>query len=258
MYKIVFFDVDGTLITSEHKISAQTMQAISKLKENGIQVAISTGRAPYDAVEFADQIVADYMICMNGAIVLDRNRVIYHNPIDLNDIQEVTKIAINHRHALFYCGLDKILSAVPEGHSKTGGFSYELFEFPSFQPDYYKSNPVYQMQLFCSNQEMYLYNDLKNRLKIYRWNVQGNGSDVVRMDTNKSNGVKQLLNHLKMDKSYSVAFGDGENDLEMIEYAGFGVAMANAVNPLKEKADFVTKSNNENGIAHALRYLKLI
>src|SRR5699024_9614349 len=126
---------------------------------------------------------------------------------------------------------------------------------PSVEPDIWQKEDIYQAYLYCEEAEQKKYEELHPHLKFTRW--FSHTVDVNDRFMNKSVGIERMLNHLDIAPEASIAFGDNQNDLEMLSYVGMGVAMGNAIDATKSKADFITKPLHEDGIFYALEQLKV-
>lgn len=127
---------------------------------------------------------------------------------------------------------------------------------PSVQPDIWQKEDIYQVYLYCKEDEQQQYEQHHPHLKFTRWYPYT--VDVNDRFMNKSVGIERVLHHLNIAPEQSIAFGDNMNDLEMLSYVGMGVAMGNAIEDTKNAADFVTKPIHEDGISYALEKLKVI
>ena len=115
---------------------------------------------------------------------------------------------------------------------------------------------VYQCNLFIEDYQINEFKELENELNFIH--LLDYGYDVLAKDESKTKGIEKLINYLKIDKEECIAFGDGNNDVGMIEYVGLGIAMGNGVSQIKQKADYVTSSIDEEGIYNALKHFNLI
>ncbi|MOA02980.1 putative bifunctional phosphatase/peptidyl-prolyl cis-trans isomerase [compost metagenome] len=123
-------------------------------------------------------------------------------------------------------------------------------DLPGYNPDFWKTDSIYQVFLHCENQDEHLYDDLHTELKLIRWHPQA--IDVLPAGGSKAQGIEALLEVLGLTAADAVAFGDGLNDKEMLETVGFGVAMGNSHPELLPFADYVTTHVDEQGIRNGL------
>ncbi len=251
--KIIFFDIDDTLsrngIIAEH--NKATLEALAK---TDIKLVISTGRSkailPADILALLDDDILDAIICMNGQYSFDKSGMISHYP--LKDEQTDTIVQLCQKSELIY----KFDSAT---HIVWSNENERLREYNAktpnsiVDPDYYKSNTVYQCSVFFNNKEdeMQEVDFAKYDLKLVHWH--NTGADILPAEASKARGIKDMCAHYAIDVSNSMAFGDGMNDLEMFDLVGFAVAMGDAQPALIARADFVTGTIEEYGIQAVLK-----
>ncbi|MGV3487502.1 MAG: Cof-type HAD-IIB family hydrolase [Tuberibacillus sp.] len=253
--KLIFFDIDGTLLDFDKKIPDSTKDAIQRLKDNGHDIAIATGRAPFLVHEVCEALDIHSYVSFNGQFVVYEDKVIYENPIAASTLEAIQKVAVQNGHPLVFMG-EQTMKANVENHpyiEKAMGSLH--LSHPECRPSYFKETPIYQALLYCREGEETAYSLFKE-IRLVRWHEVS--MDIVPSNGSKAEGIKKLLSYLDYKQEDVVAFGDGLNDLEMIRYAGTGVAMGNAEEELKEIADFVSKPVDHDGIDYAVRKLQLV
>lgn len=257
MTKIVFFDIDGTLIElGKKEMRPKVVEAINKLQENGIMVFAATGRPPYIVPKF-DGVEFDGMLTFNGQLCIYQDKIIHQNPLDKEEALKIIENAKSINKACmaanatrmganFYDkALDEyMLIADPNGAKVVDDFNELVSEEP------------YQMMISVDKeQEKIVMKDL-NHISATRWHP---GSiDVIPSHGGKGIGIKKILEHFGFDVSESMAFGDGGNDIDMLETVGVGIAMGNAFDEVKKIADYITKDVSEDGVYWALKEFNLI
>lgn len=259
--KIVFFDVDGTLYSPLFKnVSEKTIKALKELKNNGVKICIATGRPKdffdkliplFDGVEF------DYYITSNGQAIFNENHEItYKNYLHPDDVKAIIKKANELDLCIGLVGEDYTLAS-KENDLLKASFEYLQVVNPQYciiDEDFNK--PV--DNLICYEKLEYA----KYFLPVIKHSVITHWTDTVFdfVPDNgvKVNGIKKVLNHLKLKPSQAMAFGDGQNDLDMLTYVGFGVAMKNASLNVQEAADYVCDHINDDGVYQALSLFKMI
>jgi HAD superfamily hydrolase (TIGR01484 family) len=115
MKKIVFFDIDGTLLDNDKKLPESTKEAIWKLKESGVFVAIATGRAPFMFKELREELEIDSFVSFNGQYVVFENKVIYKNPLDPTELENLINYSASHKHPLVFLNEKEMTSNI-ENH----------------------------------------------------------------------------------------------------------------------------------------------
>ncbi|SFB86376.1 hypothetical protein SAMN04488102_101166 [Alkalibacterium subtropicum] len=254
--KLFIFDIDGTVLDNSKSIPLETKQAIKELSESH-EVAIATGRNRTMAREVIEELgISSYIVC-NGAAAYYKDEAIYTNFLNEEDLDKLIDIADEHDHQLVYETIDDLRrrNEVP-GKRMKNGMTFVGFDVPAYDRTFYKKNPLVQCLLFIAEEEMAIYADQFRHFRFVRWYKEG--IDVLPADGSKYLTIKILANHMGINLNDVIAFGDGMNDIEMIRHAGTGIAMGNAEKEVKDVADRVTESNENNGIANALRKLNYI
>lgn len=255
--KIVFFDIDGTIYNKEKKVPPSTVQAIQKLKENNVFVAIATGRAPFMYDDLRKQLNIDYCISFNGSYIVHNEEVIYKRPLSTEDISNLEKFASSHNHPMIFLDEnDHYTNCKNHRHIQISIKEDLKLHYPHYDPYYFQENDIYQALIFCLPNEESIYQEQFPQFGYVRWHRYS--IDVLPPGGSKASGIEVVLQKLNIDRKNSFAFGDGLNDLEMLQYVGVGVAMGNGHEKVKACADLVTKSVDDEGIEYALKELELI
>jgi Cof subfamily protein (haloacid dehalogenase superfamily) len=256
MRKIVFFDIDGTLLDHEKNLPQKTKEAIFRLRENGVFVAIATGRAPFMFEHLREELKVDSYVCFNGQYVVFENEMIYKNSLNNNELERLYLDSKNNGHPLVFLS-DKTMKASVEHHYYIEESLATLkFNHPEYDPGFYKNRDILQSLLFVDTNDERLYIDNYPDLNFVRWHPYS--VDVLPKGGSKAEGIKKMIERLGFAIEDVFAFGDGLNDLEMLQTVGTGIAMGNAVNELKQHAAFITKDVDQDGIWHGLKNLQLI
>ncbi|MFE6166336.1 Cof-type HAD-IIB family hydrolase [Viridibacillus arvi] len=258
---LIVLDLDGTLLTDEKVISEKTKRTLLQAKEAGHQVMIATGR-PYRASKIYYQELGLHtpIVNFNGAFVHHPTNTSWqtiHSPIDLSVVKDVVE-SINHYEIenLIAEVMDdvyvqyhdqKILDILTMGEPKVT---------TGILRDYLKDNPTSLLiQASTSNVPLirqHLADTKAELIDHRRWGDPWEVIEIVRRGMHKAVGLSHVAKDLQIPRERIIAFGDEDNDLEMIEYAGLGVAMGNGIGQLKNIADEITQTNNEDGIANLL------
>ena len=258
MYKIVFLDIDGTLVNHEKKVSEGTKQAIHQLKQNGIEVSIATGRPPYHFTSIAAEIGVDSFVSLNGAYACYQGKYIPQDSHIPNEhLEKLIKLSNDKGHPLAFSNHQKTVSNHKDHPEIIRSFEDLKLDYaPEYQPQFWKEEVIYQAMVYCREDEESYYQEMIPELTFTRWHPLS--MDVMSAHVSKAAGIKAMLKHLGLSHEEAVAFGDGLNDKEMLTFVGMGIAMGNAHSEIKPYANMVTKSNEEDGIVHALLELGLI
>lgn len=256
---IIFFDIDGTLLTEEERVLPEsTKRAVLQLKELGHEVAIATGRAAFLFEDLREELGIDTYICYNGSYVVLRGEVIYTNPLDPKALENLTDFALENQDPIVYMNDKKMSTNVPTDHPyiQESIASLRVNAYPDQEKDFNKLNHIYQALLFNTDGEEIIYQEAFPDFEFVRWHPKS--SDVLPKGGSKAVGIKKLLDYLDFPKERQYAFGDGLNDIEMLSMIQNSVAMGNAQPEVKEVAAYVTKDSDDNGILHGLQMVGLL
>ncbi|GHI01398.1 Cof-type HAD-IIB family hydrolase [Neobacillus kokaensis] len=256
MKKIVFFDIDGTLLDHQKNLPDSTKKAIRKLKENGIFTAIATGRAPFMFEGLREELDIDSFVSFNGQYVVFENEVIYENPISPLELERFSREADLKNHPLIFMDEKTMKSSVRHHPYIEKSLATLGFPHPEEDSAFFHNKKIYQALLFCKENEEREYFYGYDKFHYIRWHPFS--VDVLPRGGSKAEGIKKLIERLGFALKDVYAFGDGLNDLEMLKAVGFGVAMGNGVSQAKEIADFITTDVSEDGIWNGLKELELI
>lgn len=255
-YRIIFFDVDGTITNNKDgSIPHSTIRAIRTLINKGVKVVAATGR-PLSMCGELQELGIQTFITANGGYVKHNQEIIHKVPMDKGIIQQVMEFAKLENNGLsFYTekfsmnGITEkeILSALKE--------TLSLSEYPEIN-ELIHNEEVFLLCLFANDEAVEKYKLKFPYLTFKRWHPYV--LNVLQEDISKSLAIMKTLDFFGIDRSEAIAFGDGENDIDMLELVGLGIAMGNGNQKLKNVADFVTKPSSEDGIDYALRKYGII
>ena len=249
--KIIFFDIDDTLRTSKTGFIPSTIPTVfQQLREKGILTGIATGRGIFGVVPEIQELKPDFFVTLNGAYIEDKKgHVIYSNKIAKDKVEEY--IAWTKEVGIDY-GL--VGSHAAKLSRRTEMISQAIDPiYPNLEvdPDFYRKEDIYQMWTFeDQGDDLTLPESLASTLRMVRWHEYS--SDVVPISGSKAAGVAKVVDQLGLKPENVMVFGDGLNDLELFDYAGISIAMGISHEKIKEKADYITKTLEEDGIFDAL------
>lgn len=235
--KIVFFDIDGTLVDLDKKLPDSTKQAVKELQDNGTHVAIATGRGPLMTEHILKELNIDCYACYNGSICIHDGEMVYSNPISVELCEKVTRFANTNGHSVVYMGSFDYFSS-KEDSSINECFNELYSPLPVVDPEFYKSNPVYQMLVFYTEKDDTKYSEEITDLELVRWHKYS--VDLLPKGGSKAFGIRQMVERMGYKLNDVYAFGDGLNDLQMLTDVGTGICMGNGHPLVKEAADYVT------------------
>lgn len=254
--KYIFLDLDGTLIDHEtNDIPASTIEAIKKAQEEGHELFICTGRIPALFKGVEKRLGIDNYVAANGKLVMLHGEILRNQYMTDKYVDEFVKYVYSQNIDVAFESFD---AYVLNSHfSEITNQFLDTFhlEVSDVVNNYHKKNKIYQMNLMYTDD----FTHLKDKFPHFHFSQANQyGLDVVEGDGMKEEGVKAVIEKMQVDIKDTIAIGDGYNDISMIEYVNVGVAMGNANDQLKEKADFVTDDVTNDGIYNAFLKLGLI
>lgn len=249
--KIIFFDIDDTLRNSKTGFIPSTIPtAFKQLRDKGILTGIATGRGIFGVVPEIKALKPDFFVTLNGAYIEDKKgNVIYSNKIAKDKVEEyitwTKEVGIDYglvgSHAAKLSRRTEMISQAID----------PIYPDLEVDPDFYQKEDIYQMWTFEDQGDALVLPDtLASTLRMVRWHEHS--SDVVPISGSKAAGVAKVVDQLGLKPENVMVFGDGLNDLELFDYAGISVAMGVSHEKIKEKADYITKTLEEDGIFNAL------
>lgn len=267
-YSIIALDLDGTLTNSEKNITPRTFDALMKAQREGVRLMLASGRPTFGISALANQLqLADYggyVLSYNGGRIIDwcEKTVIFSQVVDQKLVPILYDFAEKAQLPIVTYLPEAILASKNEGEylaeeARINGmpivvaqnFVEEAMQIAGGSTKFLiPGEPELLIQL-----ESEMKAALSEQMEVFR--SAPFFLELPPKGIDKAQSLQRLLTHLGLERESLMAFGDGFNDLSMIQFAGQGVAMANAVEEVKSIADFVTTSNEEDGIAHALEQL---
>lgn len=253
---IVFFDLDGTLLTSNLEVAASSIEAIQRISQKGIMPVLATGRTLFEIDYVLETTGIRSCVLMNGQYVIYDGEVIYKNPLDTEKFSALHEAAEKNGHAMGFHTAKTIIATTDKSELLANDCVHCGRDFPSVDREFYLKEPIFQAELYCLEGEEAYYQENFPYFQFVRNSPFG--CDVYPANTSKASGIKKLLELNNISTEYTYAFGDSFNDLEMFQLVQNSVAMGNAVEIIKKSAKYVTSSNDEAGIARGLRLCGLI
>lgn len=267
-FAVIALDMDGTLLTSDHQVTQQTIDALQQARRQGIEVILVTGRHHMMAYPIHHQLALDTpLICANGAYIFDAQsqRILGGNP--LRDWQWDRLLPLIESSKLdAICHFSEGIGYLPDNEhflkirNHTRRFLPELAIYPNFIEHTSLATlcalhrPLWKIELSHATTEQIdaFIAVLPDDLEITCDRTAPNGLEIVNAGNSKGNRLAEWVSTKGIALEQVIAFGDNHNDVSMFKQVGFGVAMGNATAEIQQHADFVTCSNDESGIASAL------
>lgn len=246
--KIAFFDVDGTLVDmKKKKISLKTVETLQRLRRRGILICMATGRTPVTVPKF-DGVEFDAYLTFNGSLCYNSTDVMFSNAIPSEDVQKLISNA---------AAMGRPVSIATKDRLAANGYDDDLAEYYSFAgiplevTDDFNAvarQEVYQVMLGCRASDHQALLQGVAGARITGW--WDRAVDVIPANCSKGRGIEKILEYYGIRKEEAIAFGDGNNDLEMLQAVGIGVAMENGSPQLKAVASEVCGHVADDGIYH--------
>ena len=249
--KIVFFDIDDTLRDSKTGFIPTAIPTVfQQLREKGILTGIATGRGIFGVVPEIRELKHDFFVTLNGAYIEDKKgNVIDSNKISKDKVESY--IAWTKEVGIDYGLVGSHTAKLSTRTELISEAIDPIYPDLDVDPDFYEKEDIYQMWTFeDQGDDLTLPESLASTLRMVRWHEHS--SDVVPISGSKAAGVAKVVDQLGLKPENVMVFGDGLNDLELFDYAGISVAMGVSHDKIKEKADYITKTLEEDGIFDAL------
>lgn len=261
MVKAIFFDIDGTLISNTNRrISPKVIQVFERLRKKGILLFIATGRHRHEIkhLKITEDFQFDGYITLNGCYCYNNNKeeVIHKAAIDKADVQKVITIVNSCDMACLFVESDmfyinKVNARVIEAQQAIHSPIPEVMDINRA-----RDNDILQLIPYISEEEVNLFLEVTQNCKGVRWHSYA--YDIIPTLGGKEEGIKKMLAHYNINKEETMAFGDGHNDIGMLQYVNIGICMANGEDVTKSNSDFITKSVDEEGILYALEHYGVV
>lgn len=262
MYKLIALDMDGTLLTSEKKISEKTKSVLKEAEKKGVKVVLASGR-PLDGIrKYLEELDLfkgdDYVLSFNGGIVINTKTedIITSNLLKGSDLKEIFKVAeeldINiHAFSVNDGLITPKMSQYTQHECDLNGIKATIKDFNEIEDD----EDIVKIMMIDPQEKLdeaikKLPKELYDKYSIFK--SAPFFLEFTNKEVDKGKSLKKLAEYLGINQEEVIACGDAGNDLSMVKYAGLGVAMENATDDVKEVSNYTTFSNDKDGIAHVV------
>ena len=262
-YKMVCLDIDGTLLNSENEITCENKRVIKLLsKDYNIPIVLVSARMPKGILFLQKELeIEEPIICYSGALVLDKyQNILLNNYIAASEIYKIYEMAIKHNiHISLYKDDAWYVESIDPWalqESEITGIIPEIISFPFIIEEWRKENSG-SNKILCMGEpteinllKSRMKEEIGNRLNIYP--SKPTYLEIMPKSASKTVAIDYLRSKFGIERDSIIAMGDNYNDIDMLEFAGLGIAMGNAPAKVKVSANSVTMTNDESGVAVAL------
>ncbi len=256
MNKILFFDVDGTLYNSEKRLPASAKEALFEARRNGYELAIATGRAPFMIQSLLEELDIDTYITFNGQYVVYKGEVVYTNGIEKDELTKIIAFAAARNEPVVFLDDQRMIASGGNNAWVAESLNTLKYPYPEIDSTYYMQNSVYQTLIFMEEKDEPMYREAFPNVQFVRWHRYS--CDILPKGGSKAAGIEKVLERMGLTLEDAIAFGDGMNDIEMLQAVGTGVAMGNGHERVKAVATHIAEHVDEDGLAKIMRQLNII
>lgn len=261
-YKMMVLDLDGTLTNAKKEITPKTREALMRAQAAGLRIVLASGRPTYGIAPLADELQlgrhGGYVLAYNGGVVIDwaDRHTVFEQKLDESLVPQAYHEAMAAgMQILTYQGEAIAATNIDDEYVRHEAF---INKMPLVQFDDFLGQVAYPINKCLivgppeplHALELRLARLIEGRAEVYR--SADFFLECVPPGIDKARSINRLIGQLGIGREEVIACGDGYNDLTMIRYAGLGVAMANANADIRAQADFVTLSNEDDGVAHVV------
>lgn len=258
-FKIIFLDIDGTILRPDDTIEPSTKKAIAHVQQLGVEAVLATGRPIHEIQEIGEELKIDSYIGYNGALAVYNGEEIFAKTMARTSVKTIVDVAKQQNHDLvLYTNNRNYFLSLESLKAKKFIDMFHLKQNALFTEEV--MNDILGITLITNGENDQIHYEHVDGFYFSQVNVEGmrHCFDIIRDKVNKGVGVTFLLKRLGLEKEEAVAFGDGMNDKEMLSAVGEGVAMGNSHEKLFLYAKHRTTSVTNSGIYNGLKSLGLI
>lgn len=267
-YQIIVLDLDGTLTNRDKKITPRTKEALMKAQDQGKTVVLASGRPTAGVMPLAKELelsyYGGYILSFNGGMIRNcqTGEVMFSRTLPEESNKRVIELAEEYQVDILTYENNQIITNNIQ--SEFVQLEAKINSMRIRQVEDMKKHVTYPVVKFLMMEDGGYLATVEPRVKaalgrdfsVYR--SEPFFLEILPKGIDKAQSLERLLERIGLKKEEMIACGDGYNDLTMIQYAGMGVAMENAVLPVKKAADYITLSNNDDGVAHVVEKFMLI
>ena len=268
-YKLLVLDVDGTLLNDAKEISKRTLASLLKAQQMGVRIALASGRPTYGVMPLAEELHLEdyggYILSFNGGIIMNckTKEVVFSRQIPAESNGKIIDLAQEHNVSILTYENRTLLTNRPEDQYVQLESRINTLKIIPMTIEELKAHVTFSVPKFLMTDDGDYLAMVEPKVKA----ALGKNFSVYRSDPffleilpkgiDKAQSLERLLAVIGVKREEMIACGDGYNDLTMVQYAGLGVAMGNGVLPVRKAADYITLTNEEDGVAHVVEKFML-
>lgn len=257
MIKVIFFDIDGTLIDHKTKMMPDsTKKALALLQNNGIKVFVATGRSPINLDIVRKSFRFDGYLCCNGQYCFNDDRIIYEKYINNEDLKTLLPYINENNIPVLFAEVTRSYSNIHNHRLDLNAKHLNDDRYPIRNAEDIVNQRIVQMMAYIDEKDDQEFLKYAPSCKSVRWTSRF--ADIIPIDGGKNIGIDKIVEYYSISLDETMAFGDGNNDIEMLEAVGRGVAMKNASLELKSIADDICDDVTNDGIYSYCKAIGLI
>lgn len=267
IYEVIVLDLDGTLTNREKVVTPRTKEALMEAQRQGKKVVLASGRPTFGVMPLAKELLlkeyGGYILAFNGGIIqnCETDEVVFSSQLPVESNQRIIDLAKDQGVNILTYEKNRIITpdaTCPYVEKEAFINKLEVEQIDDFRN--YVDFPVPKFLMlddgdYLAMVEPRMKAALGKHFSVYR--SEPHFLEILPKGIDKAQSLARLLERIGLKKEQMIACGDGYNDLSMIQFAGLGVAMENAVLPVRSAADYITLSNNHDGIAHVVEKFML-
>ena len=268
-YKMIVLDLDGTLTNRNKEITPKTKETLMKAQEQGKIVVLASGRPTYGVMPLAEELHLEdyggYILSFNGGIIMNckTKEVVFSRQIPAESNGKIIDLAQEHNVSILTYEKRTLLTNRPEDQYVQLESRINTLKIIPMTIEELKAHVTFSVPKFLMTDDGDYLAMVEPKVKA----ALGKNFSVYRSDPffleilpkgiDKAQSLERLLAVIGVKREEMIACGDGYNDLTMVQYAGLGVAMGNGVLPVRKAADYITLTNEEDGVAHVVEKFML-
>lgn len=259
MIRAIFFDIDGTLVSKKNpRITVELKQVLDTLREKGILLCIATGRHYQEIIDLKinEDYKFDAYITLNGCCCYNDKDMIHKAVISKDDIQSIIKLLKKRDMACTFVEKD-ILYVNKVNNNVIVAQEAVHTPIPEIRDvNRALEHDIYQIIPYASKKEIQEFLTVTENCVATQWHSMA--YDVISKEGGKRIGIEKVLSYYNIKSDETMAFGDGPNDMEMLQFVKVGICMGNGTEEVKKVSNYVTKNIEDNGIIAALQHYQLL